>query len=448
MKLVVVGGNAAGMSGAAKAKRRVPDMDVEVLEAGPDASYSSCGIPYLVEGLVPESDALRVLSPDALRKRGIDVRTQTRVVAMNPYTKEVVFEGPDGRDSIHYDRLLLAMGTRARNPFKNGQLPGVHTVRHLADGERLLAASKKWKTVGVVGGSYAGLEMATAFRARKAKVHLFARSRLLSDMDPDITDGLPDWLESAGIQVHLESKVKAFHGKDHVEAVQSSADVPVDGAVVAVGIEPATEFAVKAGVGSTKDGYLLVDDQMKTNLHDIWAAGDCVAAKHLLTSQPTPMPLALPANRMGRIAGDNIGASAATIPGPGAFYAGAVGTTVVRLYDLAFAKTGFSEHEAKREGFDVATSLVEAPTKAGYMPGARDMAVKMVADRDSGKLLGVQMACPESSALRINAAAVALQSGMKVARLAEVETAYAPPFSPVWDPILVAASECAKALRA
>lgn len=451
MKLVVVGGNAAGMSGASKAKRRQPDLEVEVLEAGDDISYSTCGVPFLVEGLVEEADQLRVLSPAKAQKRGLKIHTQTKVIAMNPYTKEVVYEGPQGRDSVHYDRLLLATGTRPRNPFEGGNLPGVHTIRHLGDGLRLRDAldAKKSPNVAVIGGGYAGLEMAAAMQARGAQVNLFARKRLLSTMDEDITDGLAAWLAEADIEVHLNADVKRITGEKRVEGVEvGKKSHEADAAIVAVGLEPCTEFAVKAGIASDKAGYLLVDDQMKTNLHDVWAAGDCVAAKHLITGQAAPLPLALPANRMGRIAGDNIGASLDKIPGPGMYYGGGIGTTVIRLFGLAFAKTGLSEHEAKSAGFDVASSLIESPTKAGYMPELGEMAVKMVGDRDTGKLLGVQLACPEDAALRINSAAVAIHAGMKVARLADVETAYAPPFSPVWDPILVAASECAKHLRA
>jgi NADPH-dependent 2,4-dienoyl-CoA reductase/sulfur reductase-like enzyme len=449
VKLVVVGGNAAGMSGASKAKRRAKDLEVEVLEAGADISYSSCGIPHFVEGTVEDADQLRVLSVKDAAKRGIDVRTETKAVAVNPYTKEVVFEGPEGRDSVHYDRLLLAMGTVARNPFAGKELEGVHTVRHLGDGLRirkLMESGKKVKRFSVVGGGYAGLEMAVALQARGAKVNVFARGRLLSDFDADITEGLTDYLEQAGMKIHTDAKVQGFKGTNgrltHLETKDD--EHPTDAAIVAVGVEPATGFVQKSGISTDKAGYILVDDQMKTNMHDVWAAGDCVATRHLITGQQVPMPLALPANRMGRVAGDNIAASLDKIPGNSQFYAGSLGTTIVRLYGLAFAKTGLSEEEARKEGFEVAAALIESPTKAGYMPGVGDMAVKVVADKTNGKMLGVQLAGPEHAALRIDAAAVALHAGLKVSKFADAETAYAPPFSPVWDPLLVAAGECAK----
>ncbi|MEA3203252.1 MAG: hypothetical protein QOI63_927 [Thermoplasmata archaeon] len=451
-RLVVVGGNAAGLSAASKAKRRNPDLEVEVLEAGPDISYSSCGIPYLVEGVVGDADQLLVLSPQAAAERGIQVRTQSRAVAFNPYTKEVVFEAKGGRDSVHYDKLLLATGATPRNPFPGGDLEGVFALRHLGDGLRLMARLQEapCDRVAIVGGGFLGLEMAAAFQARAGEVHLLQRGpRLLTTFDADMTDGLPEWLGQAGIQVHLDADVKRFAEGEpgQLGAVEAKKTIDADLAIVAVGVQPATEFAVKAGVASTKEGHLLVDDQMRTNFHDVWAAGDCVAPRHIVTGRPTPTALALPSNRMGRVAGDNIAASTETIPAPSLYFPGVVGTAITRVLGLAFAQTGLTEQACQAEGIECVSALVESKSQAAYMPDAADMAVKVVAERATGKLLGVQIAGPEDAGLRINAAAVALLAGMKVGKLADAETAYAPPFSPVWDPLLVAAEQCAKEIR-
>lgn len=453
-RLVVVGGNAAGLSAASKAKRRNPSLEVEVLEAGPDISYSSCGIPYLVEGLVEDAGQLLVLSQQDAAERGIQVRTNSKAVAFNPYTKEVVFEGRGrGRDSVHYDKLLIATGAAPRNPIPGGDLEGVFAIRHLGDGLRLMERMQQsdCDCVAVVGGGYVGLEMAAAFQARASEVHLLQRGpRLLSSMDADITDGLNDWVEEAGIRVHLNAEVKRFsEGKapGQLARVEAKKPLDVDTAIVAVGVQPATEFAVKAGVLATKEGHILVDDQMRTNFHDVWAAGDCVAARHILTGRPASVPLALPSNRMGRVAGDNIAASTESIPGPSLYFPGVIGTAITRVFGLAFAQTGLTEQACRAEGIDCVTALIESKSKAAYMPDAGDMAVKVVAEHTSGKLLGVQLVGPEDAGLRINAAAVAIHAGLKVGKLAEVETAYAPPFSPVWDPLIVAAEQCAKEVR-
>ncbi|MFA5943636.1 MAG: FAD-dependent oxidoreductase [Candidatus Thermoplasmatota archaeon] len=452
--LLVIGGNAAGMSCASKAKRRAPDLEVTVIEAGPNISYSSCGIPHLVSGAVEEPEQLLVLSPETAKERGINVRTHTAAVALNAYTKEVTVQGPKGRDSIHYDKLCIATGAAPLNPLKGGDLKGVFALRHVWDGVKLMehVDSGKSKKMAIVGGGHVGLEMAEAFHKRGTEVHLFQKGpRLLPQFDADITDGLDEFVVEKGIKLHLDSEVKSLaEGKrqGHVGVVSAGdKDVHVDGVLVAMGVKPSTAFATKGGVHALSTGHLLVDDTMRTNFHDMWAAGDCVAARHLITGRPTGMALALPSNRMGRVAGDSIAASLERIPGPSQSFGGVVGTSIMRIFGLAFAQTGLNEMQAKKEGFDVAISLVESKSKAAYMPGSRDMAVKMVADGDSGKLLGVELAGPEDCALRINAAAVALQAGMTVRKLAEVETAYAPPFSPVWDPLLVAAGELAKGVR-
>lgn len=450
MKLVVIGGNAAGMSAAMKAKRRAPDLEVEVLEAGPDISYSTCGVPFLVEGLVDKPSQLLVLSEEEAAEKGVTVRTRTKVVAFNPYTKEVVFQGPNGRDSIHYDKLLIATGAEPRNEFPGRDLRGVFSVRHVGDGVRILRYlnEKKVDQVAVVGAGYVGLEMAAAFQVRGAEVHVYQRGpRVLTSMDADITDGLEQWLSEAGLHIHLNAKVTGFSGTDGQLKRVDGPDLDVDAALVAVGVRPVTDFAQKANVATTKEGHILVDDQMRTNYHDVWAAGDCVAPRHMVTGRPTPMALALPSNRMGRVAGDSIAASLEKIPAPSLFFPGVIGTVITRIYGLAFAQTGLTETAAKAEGMDVVSALIESKSKAGYMPGVSDMAVKVVAEAHSGRLLGVQLAGPEESGLRINAAAVALQAGLKVSKLAEVETAYAPSFSTVYDPIIVAAEQCAKLIR-
>lgn len=476
--LLVVGGNAAGMSAASKARRRRPDLEVTVLEAGLNISYSSCGIPYYAEGVVEDPAELLVLSQEDAAERGITVRTRTRATGFNPYTKRVSVDGGGGRDDIGYDKLLIATGTTAVNPFPGGDLDGVFTLRHIGDGVRMMRhiESTKAKRVGIVGGGFIGLEMAEAFLRRGLKVHLFQRGdRLMTSMDPDMTLGLDQILQANGVQVHLDAGVRGFGerspdaagkakgkgksaagsagagdegGSPRVGSVLAKEDVDVDAVVVGVGVRPNTDWTLKGtGLETTKDGYILVDTQMKTNLHDVYAAGDCVAAPHAITERPTPVPLALPANRMGKVAGDTIAASLGDIPGQAMHFGGVMGTSITRAFGLALAQTGVTEQEAKGIDMDVATYLLEARNKAGYMPDVGDMAVKLVANADNGRLVGCQLIGPMESGLRINAAAVAIKAKLTVKQLAEVETAYSPPFSPVYDPLITAASELAKEMR-
>jgi CoA-dependent NAD(P)H sulfur oxidoreductase len=453
-RLVVVGGNAAGMSAASRAKRRNPDLEVVVYESGDHISYSACGIPHLVQGAVEEPEQLLVLSDEKAADRGMEVIRRSKAVGFNAYTKEVTIQGPDGRDSTHYDKLCIATGVEAANPFKGGDLNGVFTLRHLQDGIRLMnhVDSGKCKEVAVVGAGYLGMEMAEAFKKRDCEVHLIARGpRLLPQMDPQMTDGLTEFIMEKGINVHVDTDVKSFaEGKragSLVVHTKGAGDLRADAVLVAVGTKPNTTFATKGGVHALSSGHILVDDSMRTNLHDVWAAGDCVAPRHIVTGRPTAHALALPSNRMGRVAGDSIAASTERIPGPSLYFPGVLGTTITRLFGLAFAQTGLTESRAKKEGLDPISVLIEAKSKAAYLPTASDMAIKMVAEADTGKLLGVELAGPAEAGIRINAAAVALQSGLTVKKLAEIETAYAPDFSTVWDPMLIAASQLAKEVR-
>ncbi|MEA3137308.1 MAG: CoA-dependent sulfur oxidoreductase, partial [Thermoplasmata archaeon] len=278
--LLVVGGNAAGMSCAAKAKRRAPELEVTVIEAGPNVSYSSCGIPHLIAGTVEEPEDLLILTPEKAKEKGIDVHVKTAALALNAYTKEVTVQGPKGRDALHYDKLCIATGASALNPLKGGDLKGVFSVRHVWDGVRLMehVDSAKSKRFGIVGGGHVGLEMAEAFHKRGTEVHLFQKGpRLLSQFDADITDGLAEFVEQKGIKLHLDCEVTGLsEGKreGQVGLIHSKEkDVTVDGVLVAVGVKPNTAFAAKAGVHALSTGHLLVDDNMRTNFHDLWAAG-------------------------------------------------------------------------------------------------------------------------------------------------------------------------------
>ncbi|MHB8633770.1 MAG: FAD-dependent oxidoreductase [Thermoplasmatota archaeon] len=450
--LVVVGGNAAGMSAATKAKRRKPDLEVTVLEAGLNASYSTCGIPYYVDGTLEDPSELLVLSAKAAQDLGIRVRTRTRATALNPYTKRISLTGPDGREDVAYDKVLLAMGCEPLNPFPGGELPGVFTVRHLADGVRIVShVERHGKKVAVVGGGFVGLEMASAFHKRGSKVHLFQHGdRLLTSFDADMTQGLDGLLTEAGVQLHFGAEVRGFAPKEglkeeRVGRVLDKKEVEVDAAVVAVGVRPATEWAVKTGLECTREGYLIVDTQMKTNLHDVYAAGDCVAPVHMVSEKPTPVPLALPANRMGRVAGDNI--AAALQNEPGSHFAGVLGTAVTQIFGVGLSQTGLTEEAAKGTDYEVETHLLEAPSKARYLPDTGDMAVKLVAEAGTGRLLGGQIVGPAEAALRINSVAVALRAKMTVRQLAEVETAYYPALGPVYDPVVNCAVQLAKKLR-
>ncbi len=438
-RVVVVGGNAAGMSAASVAKRRAPDLEVVVVEAGEYISYSACGIPYHVGGIVT-GDISRLVSvtPQAARdQRGLDVRLGTRAIAIDPRRREVTVEKDGGRWTEPYDRLVVATGTEPRLPFDGAAQPGVFAVRHLGDG----IAMRDWvrernpRTAVVIGAGYVGIEMAEAFHALGMTTTILTRSgRLMRpSFDADVLDPLKQALAGASIPVEAAGVIRGITGNGHVTGVVTEAgEYPADIVVAAAGVSPRTGLLREAGAALTKQGAVLVDDGMRTTLPDVWAAGDCVAHTHGITRQPVFLPLALPANRSGRVAGDRIAGGDSVMPP-------VLATAATRFNAVELARTGVTEEEASVLGYPCAVTRIEDVTKAGYFPGVGDVVVKMVAERTSGKLLGVQMVGGDGTALRINAAAVALAAGMTADALEQVDTAYAPPYSPVYDPLLIGA---------
>lgn len=439
-RLLIVGGNAAGMSAASKAKRMDPELEVLVLEAGQAISYSACGIPYQMEGLVESPEDLLVLTPEKAAARGIDVRLGHRATKLEPDSKTLHVQTPEGLESFAYDRLLIATGTRPRIPFAGGDLPGVHTLRHVWDGEALLADLEGGcECVAILGAGFIALESAEALAKRGKTVKLLHRSdKLLGVMDADMTDNIVETLEGLGVEVVLHAGIDRLEQEGDQIRLHGAKTHHADAVLIATGVGPVTGWLHDAGIRMDARGYIHVNERQETNLPDVWAAGDCCTVKDILSGQAHPLALALPANRMGRIAGENMAGGSAAFPG-------VLGTSVLRLGDQFWAQTGMTETYLAKTGMPFHVQVINAHHKAGYMPGDGRVRVKLLCDPD-GDLLGCQIRGPAEGALRIQAAAVAVQHGVKVQQLAETETAYAPPVSPVTDPLVVCAMQLAKQL--
>ena len=468
-RFVVIGGDAAGMSAASKAKREDPDVDVVVFEKGDWVSYAACGMPYYVKGDVGSLDDLVAIEPERFREeRGIDLRTGHEVTAIDPDADPgaadphdvggtVTVEGPDGTIEEPYDALLVATGASAIvPPFDGVELDGVHTIHDMDDAGRLRDvvaggapmgegygessgeyAAAAPDTVALVGGGYVGMEMAEAFRERGCDVHLFEMlPHVLAPFGDEVADRVERHLEEQGVALHLETAVEAFEGdgSGHVTAVQTEdGTVDVDLVLVGVGVAPNTGLAEEAGVSLGESGAIAVDGHGRTDVPGIYAAGDCAEARHVVTGEPTHVPLALTANRSGRA----IGATVAGDPTP----VGAIaGTAVVKVFEQDVGRTGVIDHErAADAGFDPVSKTITAPTRAHYYPGAGEIQITLTADADSGRVLGAAMAGDEGVAKRLDTVATALHAGMTVGELTYCDLSYAPPYSPVWDPVLTAA---------
>ncbi|MGW3943514.1 FAD-dependent oxidoreductase [Streptomyces phaeochromogenes] len=452
-RLVVVGGDAAGMSAASQARRlKGPDeLEIVAFERGHFSSYSACGIPYWVGGDVEDRDQLIARSPEEHRARGIDLRMRTEVTELDVAGGRVrsrdLESGAEAWTS--YDKLVLATGAHPMRPSLPGiDAPGVHGVQTLDDGQALLdtLARTAGRRAVVIGAGYIGVEMAEALINRGYEVTVVNRGQEpMSTLDPDMGRLVHEAMEGLGITMVNDAEVtKILTGEDgRVRAVATEdAEYPADVVVLGIGVRPETGLAEAAGLPLGDHKGLLTDLAMRVRGHEnIWAGGDCVEVLDLVSGRERHIALGTHANKHGQVIGANVGGGYATFPG-------VVGTAVSKVCDLEIARTGLREKDARRAGLRFETVTIESTSRAGYYPGADPMKVKMLAERRTGRLLGVQIVGREGAAKRVDIAAVALTACMTVEQMTALDLGYAPPFSPVWDPILVAARKAVIAVRA
>ncbi|MEI5007722.1 FAD-dependent oxidoreductase [Streptomyces sp. PmtA] len=450
-RMVVIGGDAAGMSAASQARRlRAPgELEIVAFERSHFASYSACGIPYWVGGDVGHRDALIARTPQEHRKRGIDLRTRTEVVELDvPGRRVRARDLESGSESwTAYDKLVIATGARPVRPRLPGiDARGVHGVQTLDDGQALLdtLAGLEGRRAVVVGAGYIGVEMAEALLKRGFEVTVVNRGRQpMATLDPDMGRLVHEAMDGLGITTVNDAEVtKILTGPDgRVRAVATEdGEFPADVVVLGIGVEPETALARAAGLPLGTHGGLLTDLSMRVRGYDdVWAGGDCVEVLDLVSGRERHIPLGTHANKHGQIIGAGVGGGYATFPG-------VVGTAVSKVCDLEIARTGLLEKEALAVGLRFVTVTVESTSRAGYYPDAAPMTVKMLAERRTGRLLGVQIVGREGAGKRVDIAAVALTAGMTVERMTALDLGYAPPFSPVWDPVLVAARKATAAV--
>ncbi|QIY58115.1 FAD-dependent oxidoreductase [Streptomyces sp. RPA4-5] len=453
-RLVVVGGDAAGMSAASQARRlRKPgELAITAFERGHFTSYSACGIPYWVGGDVDGPDALIARTAEEHRARDIDLRMRTEVTELDLDRGRVRTRELDngGRESwTGFDKLVLATGARPRRPGLPGiDAPGVHGVQTLDDGQALLDTldASSGRRAVVVGAGYIGVEMAEALIRRGYEVTVLEQStQPMSTLDPDMGALVHEAMCGMGIETVCGTTVTGVltdpEGRARAVTTEDG-EYPADVVVLGLGVRPETTLAATAGLPLGESGGLLTDLAMRVRGQDhIWAGGDCVEVLDLISGRTRHIALGTHANKHGQVIGANVGGGYATFPG-------VVGTAVSKVCDLEIARTGLLEREVLAAGLRFVTATVEATNRAGYYPGARPMHVKMLAERRTGRLLGVQIVGREGAGKRVDIAAVALTAGMTVERMTALDLGYAPPFSPVWDPVLVAARKAAGAVRA
>ncbi|MGV9770443.1 FAD-dependent oxidoreductase [Streptosporangium sp. NPDC003464] len=450
-RLVVIGGDAAGLSAASQARaRRGPrDLRIVAFEKGRHASYSACGIPYLVGGEVSGPQDLIARRPEVFRDDlAIDLRLRSEVTEIDLDRRAVaVHDHQAGRRYWEpFDQLVIATGGLPHRPDLPGaRAGGVYGVQTLDDGIALLRALEtpepgRPRSAVVVGAGYIGLEMAEALVRRGLEVSLIdAGEQPMGTLDPDMGALVADALRGLGVKVFLGERVEGFsESGGRVVAVHTgSRRVRADLVVLGLGTHPDTALAEAAGVPVGGTRGIRTDRRMRTAAEGVWAAGDCVETFHLVSRRPVAIALGTHANKQGRAAGINIGGGYASFPG-------VVGTAVSKICEYEVARTGLTTAEAAEAGFETVEEVVESTTRAGYYPGAREMRTKLIADRRTGRLLGAQIVGREGAAKRIDVLAVAVWHAMTVEEMTGLDLSYAPPFAPVWDPVLIAARKTAE----
>jgi len=437
---LIVGGDAAGMSAASKAKRDDPDLDVVVLERGEWVSYGACGLPYYVKGEVSDLEDLVAVPPESfVQERDIDLRTGHEATAIDTETRQVTVETETETYEQSYDHLLIATGARALEPPIDGlDRGGVFTLHSMAAGREIRAfveSEPDLERVAVIGGGYVGIEMAEAFRAHDLDVSLFEMlPQVLPTFGGAVGEAVAEELREQGVDLHLDTQVQRLAGDERVQAVETAEEsVPVDAVLVGAGVVPNVELAEAAGIELGATGAVATDEYGRTSAPDVYAAGDVAEMDHVVTGEPTHVPLALTANRAGRAIGQ-------TVAGDRTRVGDIAGTAVLKAFDLAAARTGLTdESEASEAGFDPVSVSITAPSRAHYYPGGTDLEITMVGDRETGRLLGATIVGEEGVAKRIDTVATALHAGLTVEEVEYLDLAYAPPFSPTWDPVLTAA---------
>ncbi len=443
-RLIVIGGVAAGMSAASQAKRRNKELEVVVFERDPHISYGACGLPYYLGNVITDPDTLIVLPLEKARKdRGIDVRINHEVVELDAKNKKVrvLNRETDEEFTMEFDRLIYTTGASpVRLNVPGVDLKNIFYLHTLKDGLRIkkyIEENKPSKAV-LVGAGFIGLEVAENLAHTGMDVTVIELlDHALGTMDADIAKIATDEMERNGVKFKFETKVEAFEGENGKvkRVITNNGKVETDFVLVGIGVRPNVELAKEAGIELGETGAIKVNDYLRTNFSYIFAGGDCVEYKNRITGKPAFLPLALNANRSGRYAGANAAFNKDVEKFPGT-----LGSAVAKVFGVEIARTGLSTVDAEKAGIDFESVEIVDKTQAGYFPTKEKITVKLLAEKPSGRLIGAMLAGGQGTGLRIDVLATVLHNNMTIKELSEIDLAYAPPFAPTWDPVLVAAN--------
>lgn len=437
-KILIIGGDAAGMSAAEKIRRLSDTHQIQVLEKGRFTSYGACGIPYYLGGMIHPLEKLISRTVEDFAQRNIQVQVEETARKIIPAEKRVLATTSQGEEkSYPYHLLLIATGAQPIiPPFPGINLPGVFALRGLEEAQALQEYLQKRapKRVAIIGGGYIGLEMAEAFHRKGLSVQIFEmQEQVLVNFQEELASEVQSVLEKKGIQIHPKTPVEEILGKDQVTAITGGGkEYPCDLVLLAIGVMPNSQLAVEAGIETGVKKAIVVNEELQTNIPYIFAAGDCIETRNLLTKKPTHIPLALTANRSGVIAGENM-------VGEKRKFQGILGTAALKIFHLYLARTGLSRQESQEAGLHATTVDISSRSRAGYYPGGHEIRVLLNLEKGTGRILGGELLGGEEVGSKIDVLATAITGGMTVEDFFHLDLAYAPPVGPVWDPLLTAA---------
>jgi NADPH-dependent 2,4-dienoyl-CoA reductase/sulfur reductase-like enzyme len=441
-KLVVIGGDAAGMTAASKIRREQPKREIVVFERGNHTSYSACGMPYYIGGQVKSEEHLIARKPEVFKEeQNIDVRIRHEVIEIELKNKRLKVKNLDQEKEFWetWDDLLISTGASPITPeIENIHAGGIYTLSTLQSGIDVfnyIKAKKPVKAV-IVGGGYIGIEIAEAFLERLMDVTMIDMApQLMTTLDKEMADLILEYVKEKQVKVILEEKLVKF-GKNEEGSIKSvitdQQTIPADIVILGMGVKPNSELAAQAGLKTGANNAIKVNKRLETSVPNIWAAGDCAESYHLIAQKQVHIALGTVASKHGLVAGINISGGNAEFPG-------VLGTAITKFKDLEISRTGLSEKEAKELRVNYLAGTITSTNPAVYYPETESINVKLVAEKQSRRILGGQIVGFKGSAKRIDTISAAIAAGMTAQQLIDLDLAYAPPFSTVWDPVQIAA---------
>ncbi len=439
MRVIIIGGIAAGMSAAAKAARTDETAEIVLYEKTDIISLGTCGMPYYIGGFFSDPNKMIARTVEQAIEAGIDTKVKHEVLSIDPEAKTVQVKNLVTGDTFedYYDRLMIATGADSIiPPIDNVKLGNVFTLKNMDDGQEIkdVATQESTKDVVIIGAGYVGLELVEAMKKLGKNVRLIQLDDAVmpGSFDTEITDIMAEEIKSHGVDLHLSEMVKALEGETKVtKVITDKGEYPADLVVIATGVRPNTSFIKDTGIKMMKNGAILVDPFGRTNFKDIYSAGDCATVYHKIKKEKVYIPLATTANKLGRMIGENLVGKNKSFPGT-------LGSAAIKVMDMEAGRTGITEEEARQMQINYDSVFITDRNQTNYYPGAENIYVKMIYNKDTKVVLGGQIIGKVGAVLRVDVLAAAIDKGMTTEELSNLDLVYSPPFSRTWDVLNVA----------